>query len=94
MRARAAAWLWHCVRREQRVSPDLPSPTCLVHPPANSLSSLLFRSAVSLFGVYLLLKYLPDFNIQSFLNAYFWLLGSIAMVGAFGPTLRTLVSRA
>lgn len=29
---------------------------------------------------------------QSLLNAYFWLLGSIAMVGAFGPTLQTLVS--
>ncbi|PSC69300.1 signal peptide peptidase [Micractinium conductrix] len=47
-------------------------------------------ASVSLFGLYLLLKYIPDLNIQSLLNAYFWLLGSIAMVGAFGPTLQTL----
>ena len=49
-------------------------------------------AAVSLFGLYLLLKFLPDLNIQSLLNAYFWLLGSVALVGAFGPTLRTAVS--
>ncbi|EFN51135.1 hypothetical protein CHLNCDRAFT_141337 [Chlorella variabilis] len=46
-------------------------------------------ASVSLFGLYLLLKFLPDLNIQSLLNAYFWLLGSVALVGAFGPTLRT-----
>lgn len=47
-------------------------------------------ASVSLFGLYLVLKFFPDLNIQSFLNAYFWVLGSISMVGAFGPSLRTL----
>ncbi|KAI3423304.1 hypothetical protein D9Q98_010673, partial [Chlorella vulgaris] len=44
----------------------------------------------SLFSLYLVLKFLPDLNLQTLLNAYFWLLGSISLVGAFGPTLRTL----
>jgi hypothetical protein len=47
--------------------------------------------AVSLFGLYLLLKYLPDLNIQTFLNAYFWLLGGISIIGSFAPTMRSLV---
>ncbi|KAL4439828.1 hypothetical protein ABPG75_002829 [Micractinium tetrahymenae] len=47
-------------------------------------------ASASLFGLYLLLKYFPDLNIQTLLNAYFWLLGSISPIGAFGPTLRTL----
>lgn len=33
----------------------------------------------------------PCRSIQSLLNAYFWLLGSISMIGAFGPTARSLV---
>jgi len=45
-------------------------------------------ASVSLFGCYLLIKYLPDFSLQTFLNGYFWLLGSIAGIGAFGPLLR------
>ena len=60
-------------------------PACLPCPPA------LPCPAVSLFGLYLLLKYLPDLNIQTFLNAYFWLLGGISMIGAFAPTMRSLV---
>ncbi|KAI7839759.1 hypothetical protein COHA_006563 [Chlorella ohadii] len=47
-------------------------------------------ASVSLFGLYLLLKFFPNLSIQSLLNAYFWLLGSISMIGAFGPTARTL----
>lgn len=47
-------------------------------------------ASVSLFSLYLVLKFLPDLNLQTLLNAYFWLLGSISLVGAFGPTLRTL----
>lgn len=45
-------------------------------------------ASVSLFGCYLLVKYLPDFSLQTFLNAYFWLLGSTAALGASGPLLR------
>jgi hypothetical protein len=59
-------------------------------PPA-CLPCLPACPAVSLFGLYLLLKYLPDLNIQTFLNAYFWLLGGISMIGAFAPTMRSLV---
>jgi hypothetical protein len=53
---------------------------------------VLHGTAVSLFSLYLVLKFLPDLNLQTLLNAYFWLLGSISLVGAFGPILRTLVS--
>ncbi|GLC34018.1 hypothetical protein PLESTM_000144600 [Pleodorina starrii] len=45
-------------------------------------------ASVSLFGFYLLIKYLPDFNVQAFLNAYFWMLGSFAIGGAAVPVLR------
>jgi len=74
--------------------PTLLLPNCLVlHPISTPCLAPTHSCAVSLFGLYLLLKFLPDLNIQSLLNAYFWLLGSIAMLGAFGPTLRTMVSR-
>lgn len=63
----------------------LPSPTRLL-PPLPPL-------AAALFGMYMLLKFFPDISIQGFLNCYFWLLGSVSMVGVFGPTLRTLVRR-
>eukprot|EP00198_Chlamydomonas_reinhardtii_P000945 XP_001690280.1 signal peptide peptidase-like protein [Chlamydomonas reinhardtii] len=45
-------------------------------------------ASASLFGFYLLIKYLPDFNPQIFLNAYFWMLGSFAIGGAAVPVLR------
>jgi hypothetical protein len=41
----------------------------------------------ALFGAYLLIKF-TDFNIQAFLNLYFWLIGSIALSGAAQPVLR------
>ncbi|KAG2425833.1 hypothetical protein HXX76_013458 [Chlamydomonas incerta] len=47
-------------------------------------------ASASLFGFYLLIKYLPDFNPQMFLNAYFWMLGSFAIGGAAMPVLRQL----
>ena len=83
----------------QRETPRLPH--AFPCPPPHMLPSLLLPPlppsplpcpAVSLFGLYLLLKYLPDLNIQAFLNAYFWLLGGISMIGAFAPTMRSLVS--
>ncbi|EFJ53057.1 hypothetical protein VOLCADRAFT_85944 [Volvox carteri f. nagariensis] len=45
-------------------------------------------ASVSLFGFYLLIKYLPDFNVKAFLNAYFWMLGTFAIGGAAVPVLR------
>ena len=51
----------------------------------------LFASA-ALFGGYVLIKYLPDINLQTFLNSYFWLVGSIAITTTLVPTLRQLVS--
>ena len=47
--------------------------------------------AVFLFGLFCLLKYFPNLDIQSLLSAYFWLLGSVSLVGVFAPSLRTLV---
>ncbi|KAG2447563.1 hypothetical protein HYH02_007487 [Chlamydomonas schloesseri] len=47
-------------------------------------------ASASLFGFYLLIKYLPDFNPQVFLNAYFWMLGSFAIGGAAVPVLRQI----
>ncbi len=45
-------------------------------------------ASTALFGAYLLIKFFPDFNLQTFLNGYFWLLGSIAISGAAQPVLR------
>lgn len=45
-------------------------------------------ASVSLFVCYLIVKYLPNLSLQTFLNCYFWLLGSIAALGATGPFLR------
>jgi hypothetical protein len=48
-------------------------------------------ASAALFGAYLLLKFFPDLNLQTIFDAYFWLLGSVAVVGGFGPPMRTLV---
>ena len=50
----------------------------------------LFASA-ALFGGYLLVKFFPNLSIEAFLNAYFWLIGSIAVAGAAGAPLRKAV---
>lgn len=47
-------------------------------------------ACASLFGLWLLLKYLPDLSLQTFLDAYFFLLGSAAIWGAARPLLRRL----
>ncbi|KAG2490650.1 hypothetical protein HYH03_011040 [Edaphochlamys debaryana] len=47
-------------------------------------------ASVSLFSIYLLIKFIPDFDIKTFLNAYFWLLGSFAISGAAVPVLRKI----
>ncbi len=45
-------------------------------------------ASVSLFACYLVVKFFPGFSIQTFLNCYFWLLGTVATLGASGPLLR------
>ncbi|EIE25839.1 peptidase A22B, signal peptide peptidase [Coccomyxa subellipsoidea C-169] len=45
-------------------------------------------ASVALFGGYLLIKFFPDLSLQRFLNIYFWLIGSIAIVGNVAPPLR------
>ena len=57
------------------------------HPPCTHMHA----PAVFLFGLFCLLKYFPNLDIQSLLSAYFWLLGSVSLVGVFAPSLRTLV---
>jgi minor histocompatibility antigen H13 len=49
-------------------------------------------ASISLFGIYLLLKYLPDLDIQTLLNAYFFLLGSFAVSSASVPLFRKVFS--
>ena len=50
-------------------------------------------ASVAIFGTYLLFKYFPDLKLQGFFDAYFWLLGSLATVGAFAGPARILVRR-
>ena len=48
-------------------------------------------ASAALLGGYLVIKYLPQLSLQLVFNAYFWLLGSIAVAGSAGPPLRLLV---
>jgi len=58
------------------------------------LQSLLapVLASCSLFGLYLLIKYLPNFSLQTFLDAYFWLLGTVAISNAARPVISKLSS--
>lgn len=47
-------------------------------------------ASFSLFAVYCVVKYLPDFSLQTVLDCYFWLLGAFAITGASGPYLRRI----
>eukprot|EP00798_Chlamydomonas_sp_ICE-L_P003614 gene3614-13699_t len=61
-------------------------------PGLQSQSGLLapILASVSLFGLYLIIKYLPDFSFQGFLDCYFWLLAAFSTVGVSMPLLRKL----
>lgn len=50
-------------------------------------------ASAAIFGTYLVLKYFPDLSLQGFFDAYFWLIGSIATIGAFAGPGRFLSSR-
>ena len=47
-------------------------------------------ASVSLFGIYLVLKYFPDLSLQTFLDLYFFALGTAAITGAARPLLKRL----
>ena len=50
-----------------------------------------FAASAALFAGYLVVKFFPNLNLQAFLNAYFWLIGSIAIFGALQSPLRQSV---
>lgn len=64
--------------------PPLPPPTSHPHPQGLLAPIVL---SISLFGLYLILKY-TDLDLQTFMNAYFWLLASVALTSAAAPLLR------
>jgi len=39
-------------------------------------------ASAALFGTYLVLKWLPELNLQTLFNAYFWLVGAVAVAPA------------
>jgi hypothetical protein len=51
-------------------------------------------ASAALFGTYLLITYLPNLSLQTFLDCYFLLLGSIAISGAATPVLKRFTSGA
>ena len=48
-------------------------------------------ASAALLGGYLVVKYLPNFSLQGFFNAYFWLIGTIAVAGGVSYPLRQVV---
>ena len=49
-------------------------------------------ASFSLFGVYLVLKYFPDLSFQTFIDVYFFLLGSFSISNAASSLLRVRLS--
>jgi len=58
--------------------------------PARSGQGALAPVAASaaLFGTYLVLKWLPELNLQTLFNAYFWLVGAVAVASGVATPLR------
>lgn len=50
-------------------------------------------ASAAIFGTYLLLKYFPELSLQRFFDCYFWILGSIAAIGAFAGPARHVGER-
>lgn len=48
-------------------------------------------ASAALLGGYVVVKYFPQLSLQVFFNAYFWLLGSVAVAGAFQAPMKKLV---
>ena len=47
-------------------------------------------ASAAIFSAYLLFKYFPDLSLQGFFDCYFWLLGTLATIGAFAGPARSL----
>lgn len=50
-------------------------------------------ASVAIMGAYLMIKYFPNLSLQALFDAYFWLLGSIALIGGFASPAKHLVRR-
>ena len=48
-------------------------------------------ASAALFGAYLLVKFLPDLNLQTLFDVYFWLVGALAVAGGIALPLRRTV---
>lgn len=48
-------------------------------------------ASAALFGAYLLVKWLPDLNLQTLFDAYFWLVGAVAVASGIAQPLRRTV---
>ena len=49
-----------------------------------------FAASAAIFGIYLLFKYFPDLSLQGFFDVYFWLIGTLATIGAFSGPARII----
>jgi hypothetical protein len=49
-------------------------------------------ASISLFGIYLLIKYVPDLSFQTFIDVYFFLLGSFAISSGAASLLKVTPS--
>lgn len=47
-------------------------------------------ASAALLGGYVVVKYFPQLSLQVFFNAYFWLLGSVSVAGAFQAPMKKL----
>ncbi|KAL4527148.1 hypothetical protein Ndes2437A_g02327 [Nannochloris sp. 'desiccata'] len=52
-----------------------------------------FAASAALGGIYLIFKYFPDLSLQGFFDIYFWLIGTIATIGAFSGPARKVGSK-
>jgi len=48
-------------------------------------------ASFAIFATYLVVTYFPDFSFQRILDIYFWILGGIAIIGAFSGPSKALV---
>jgi minor histocompatibility antigen H13 len=51
-------------------------------------------ASVSLFGFFLIIKYLPDFSLQTILDVYFFMLATFATLGALSGPLKAVAQKA
>lgn len=47
-------------------------------------------ASIALFGGYLLIKFFPEFSLQTLLNIYFGILGTYSVASSLGPFLKKI----